>query len=175
MHYFHADDYQVRKNYLGSFFYDHSHVENREYRHKVISEFWENTERDVRQNVFKQLVKKVTDQTTKGKTSQENLLLNPSDLDEERGSAGEHPTGLVSDTNLNHQNFDGWSVSAKLSSNTDHSDTDAFFRDKEEDFMRMDHLDVTTQSQIAFLLTKANNIYEVDRFINYLVYSKIDR
>jgi hypothetical protein len=43
------------------------------------------------------------------------------------------------------------------------------------DFVSMGHLDVATQSEIAYLLTRANNMYEIEHFINFLSFSKIER
>lgn len=62
LHYFHANDSQVRKAYLCHFFFDSSQTENRRFRIDTMAEFWRETTRGVRQKVFKQLVEQIQEE-----------------------------------------------------------------------------------------------------------------
>lgn len=187
LHYFHANDCQVRKNYLGTFFYDWSNVESRKYRHQVICDFWRDTQREVRQEVFKQLVKYAETELHKEYSYDENnscTSLNDYAEDDERGNQVTGDFGLVSDSSSSKGSkmFLGWSVSTKENVSQAHeklmsssSPNKSIVNSQRADFVSMGHLDVATQSEIAYLLARANNMYEIEHFINFLSYSKIER
>jgi len=134
----------VRKNYLGHFFFDWSQVENRKFRRQVLCEFWKDTQREVRQQIFQKLVKFIQTQNLTQDFSTGNseaIGINSSQDREERGDQG--------------------------------SPFDDDYHSEEP--MSLDHLDYTTQSELNYLIAKANNAYQVEKFIDFLTNSKIDR
>ena len=46
--------------------------------------------------------------------------------------------------------------------------------DKDE-FIPVNHLSMAVQSELAYLVSLGTNMYEVDHFLNFLCYSKLDR
>lgn len=162
LHYFHANDSQVRKNYLGYLFFDHSQVENQKYRRQVIIDFWKDTKREVRQDIFKQLYEFIEEEklSFESKTSQVDPLLIDCD---ERG-----------EQSLPNQEMLLWENEGIIKQSSDQikSFSDSSWKDE---IMSTESQEYTSQADLNSLIAKANNGFAVESFIDMLIFSKIDR
>lgn len=176
LHYFHSNDSQVRKNFLSCLFYDSSQVENRKYRDQTLWEFWRDTKKEVRQQIFKDLIK----QSTKKGKKEEQKLSSIKDSEEERGNINTIENHLITGSHFGTPGafslLSGWRVGTKVLDQIKIQDSLIKFTASEnKEITAITSLDVTTQNEIVYLLSIGNNMYEIDYFINFLTVSKLDR
>lgn len=182
LHYFHANDTQVRKNYLNWLFFDHSQAESRKYRQEVLWDFWRDTKRENRQKIFRELVKDVGKQEQNDRLSDATWVDSLFNLDEdqERGESSRIDTPLFGSSHLNPTTsftlFGGWRIGSKVLDQIKIKESlSSYAKSEQDEFIPVNHLSMSVQSELAYLVALGTNMYEVDHFLNFLFYSKLDR
>lgn len=180
LHYFHSNDSQVRKNYLSCLFYESSQVENRKYRYKTLWEFWRDTKREVRQQIFKDLIQKVEKLPNEEQKFDDSENKPVKENEEAKGGIKTIENPLITGPHFISPGtlslLSGWRVGTKVLDQIKIQDSlIKFTNSKSEEIISISSLGASTQNEIAYLISLGNNMYEIDNFVNFLVFSKLDR
>lgn len=102
------------------------------------------------------------------------------DEDQERGESNRIDTPLFGSSHLNPNTsftlFSGWRIGSKVLDQIKIKESISNYAKSEQDeFIPVNHLSMSVQSELAYLVALGTNMYEVDHFLNFLFYSKLDR
>ncbi|CAI2378353.1 unnamed protein product [Moneuplotes crassus] len=182
LHYFHANDSQVRKNYLNCLFTNYERVKNRKYQYQILCEFWTDAKPEVRSKIYRELISQSLDDSSDkdGESFEQESCSSEAQKSEDSVKSYILENRILTNPRLANTAaitlLTGWRVGTKMYDQSKIQESLASLINSEDgESAPIKSLRASTQNEIAYLVSLGNKLHEVENFINFLTFSKLDR
>lgn len=182
LHYFHANDSQVRNNYLNCLFTNYERVKNRNYQYQILCEFWTDANPEIRSKIYRELISKSCDDANDkdGESFEQESCSSETQKSEDSVKSYILENRILTNPRLANTAaitlLTGWRVGTKMYDQLKIQESLASLTNSEDgDSAPINSLRASTQNEIAYLVSLGNKLHEVENFINFLTFSKLDR